>query len=140
MFYSKKGFPVVWFGFVAYFLLSAATSGATSVMSYLIPVGMGVFGLILFRAYVWDMVDEVYDAGDRLVFRKSGIEQVVPLEAIVSIDSVSMQSFERVTVQTQIPGPMGMDLIFGVPAPLNPFSKSPVVKDLIARVDRTKRT
>ena len=96
-------------------------------------------GYGLFKKLVWDLADEVFDAGDRLIFRKGGLEQTVRLEEITNIDYAQFHSPERITIHVRSPGLLGKELVFNPPMRSNPFSKCPLVADLIDRVDRTRR-
>ncbi len=101
---------------------------------------MAVFGFALFRKMVWDLADEVYDRGDALIFRKSGKEQQVNLSEIINIDYTHMSSPERVVIHVRTEGPIGKELAFNLPMRFNPFSKDPLVRELIERVDNAKNT
>jgi len=141
-FYFKKLFPSVWFGFLAVFIISAASSGAMneSFMFMVVPTFMAIFGFIFFKKVLWDLADEVYDQGESLLFRKGGKEQKIYLKDIINISHAQMQSPERVVVQFRSEGAIGKELVFNLPMRFNLFSKSPIVSDLIDRVDRAKRT
>jgi hypothetical protein len=139
-FYFKKLFPAIWFGFLAFFLLAAApASGGESILFYIVPVAMAIFGYGFFKRLVWDLADEVYDAGDRLVFRKGGQEQIVRLDEITNIAYSHLHSPERITIHVRSPGLLGKELVFNPPMRSNPFSKCPLVSDLIERVDKARR-
>ena len=139
-FYFKKMFPVVWFGFIAFFLALGVFSGAIeeSVMFLVVPVLLAVFGFIFFRKLFWDLADEVYDEGNSLLFIKGGEEQRVLLEDIVNISYSQMSSPERVVLKVRTGGPIGRELAFLPPFRLIPFSKSPLITELIERVDHAK--
>jgi hypothetical protein len=139
-FYFKKLFPAIWFGFLAFFLLTASrASDGGSILFYIVPLAMAIMGYGLFKKLVWDLADEVFDAGDRLIFRKGGLEQTVRLEEITNIDYAQFHSPERITIHVRSPGLLGKELVFNPPMRSNPFSKCPLVADLIDRVDRTRR-
>jgi len=139
-FYFKKLFPAIWFGFLAFFLVAAVpAAGGEAPFFVIVPVAMAIFGYFLFKKLVWDLADEVYDAGDRLIFRKGGREQVVRLEEITNIDYAQFHSPERITIHVRSPGALGKELVFNPPLRGNPFSKCPLVSDLIERVDKARR-
>jgi hypothetical protein len=141
-FYFKKLFPSVWFGFIAIFLVISLLSGATSesLMFLIVPIIMAVFGFALFKKMIWDLADEVYDEGDSLLFRKSGKEQRVLLKDIINISYAQMNSPERVVLQIRSGGEIGNELAFNPPMRINPFSKNPIITELIERVDRARST
>ncbi|TLU84749.1 MAG: hypothetical protein FDX30_05500 [Chlorobium sp.] len=140
--YFKKVFPFLWFGFLAFFFVTSLESGAgcNSVMFYIIPIFLTVFGYFLFKRLVWDLVDEVYDLGDELLFRKGGTEQHVKLRDIVNIDCAPMNSPERITVNVRHEGPLGKELVFNPPMRMFTFTRNPLIKELIERVDRARNT
>ena len=138
-FYFKKVFPSVWFGFLGFFLLVGASSGHAPPFFFIVPVVMAIFGYTFFKKMLWNLADEVVDAGDHLIFRKGDKEQRVRLEDIINISYMHMSSPEIVTLHVRSPGPLGTELAFNLPARLRLFSKSPMVAKLIERVDRARR-
>ncbi|MEM7430534.1 MAG: hypothetical protein AAF351_01215 [Pseudomonadota bacterium] len=104
-------------------------------------IGMaGIIAALVFKKFVWDLVDEVYDGGDHLVFRDRGIEQKVALRDIQNIGYVGYTSPRRVTVTCRNSGKLGKELVFMPPVrvSLNPFSTPAMVTDLIERVDAAR--
>ncbi|PKN70064.1 MAG: hypothetical protein CVU54_08525 [Deltaproteobacteria bacterium HGW-Deltaproteobacteria-12] len=141
-FYFKKLFPTIWFGFIAFFFVISITTGAAgaSVMFLVVPIIMAGFGYFFFRKFVWDLADEVYDCGDFLEFRRGQKTQRVSLNEIINIDYSHMSSPERVVIHTRQSGAIGKELAFCPPMRFHLFSKSPLVRDLIERVDAARRT
>ena len=140
--YFKKILPFIWFGFLGFFIVTTVESGAAgkSIMFSIMPIFMGVFGFFLFKRLVWDLVDEVYDTGDELLFRKGGTEQRVKLRDIVNIDSSRMNSPERITINVRNEGPLGKELVFNPPMRFFTYTRNPLVTELIERVDRARNT
>ncbi|MES9945194.1 MAG: hypothetical protein ABW080_09590 [Candidatus Thiodiazotropha sp.] len=140
--YFKKIFPIFWFGFIAFFIINSFGSGATdeSPMFLAIPIFMAIFGYFLFKILVWDLVDEVYDLGDELLFRKGSKEQRVNLRDVVNIDYARMSSPEHIVVNVRNEGPLGKELVFNPPMRFFPFSRNPLIQELIERVDRARNT
>ncbi|WP_444907563.1 hypothetical protein ACJJIR_05345 [Microbulbifer sp. SSSA008] len=141
-FYFKKLFPSIWFGFLSFFLVTSLAAGAAqeSIMFLVVPVIMAVFGFFFFKKLLWDLADEVYDEGDSLLFRKGGQEQRVLLKDIINISYAQMSSPERVVLQIRSDGAIGKELAFNPPMRFNPFSRNPVITELIERVDRARNT
>jgi len=141
-FYYKKLFPSAWLGFLAFFFVVSLTSGAAaaSVMFLAVPIIMAVFGYFFFQKMAWDLADEVYDYGDFLEFRRGQKTQRVSLNEIINIDYSHMSSPERVVVHTRQAGPIGKELAFCLPLRFHLFSKSPLVRELIERVDAVRNT
>ena len=103
------------------------------------PIVMMVFGFVIMKRFIWDLADEVLDGGDHLLVRKGGLEQKIYLNDIVNIEHMGMSSPPRVTIMCRTPGPLGTEVAFTAPISFNPFAKPPLVRDLIERVDRTRR-
>ncbi|TCI05285.1 hypothetical protein EZV61_04825 [Corallincola luteus] len=141
-FYFKKLFPSIWFGFLAFFLVTSFTAGAQqeSKIFLIMPIFMAVFGFFLFKKLIWDLADEVFDEGDSLLFRKGKKEQRVQLKDIINISYAQMSSPEKVVLLVRSDGPIGKELAFNPPRKFNPFSKNPLVAKLIERVDRARNT
>ncbi|MGC8774709.1 MAG: hypothetical protein ACP5R6_05565 [Chlorobaculum sp.] len=142
-FYFKKVLPGIWFGFLSFFFVSSLLSGAAekTPMLIVVPTIMAVFGYFLFKMLMWDLVDEVYDLGNKLLFRNNGREQRVNLRDIVNIGYSQMSSSpERIVVTVRNEGPLGKELAFNPPTRLFTFSKNPLVQELIERVDRARTT
>ena len=80
-FINKKLFPSLWFGFLAIFVVITILIGAAKSDPVFIigPAVMAVFGFILMKKLVWDLVDEVYDCGDFLLIKNRGEEERVAL-------------------------------------------------------------
>ncbi len=138
--YYKKIFPIIWFGFLAAFFAIDLVSGyeLKSGTYLLIPAVLAVFSYSLFKKIFWSLVDEVYDDGDSLLFKKGKNEQRVDLKDIVNIVHTRMSSPERVAIKTNNDGPIGKDLTFILPFRFNPFSKNPTVTELIDRIDSAR--
>ena len=137
-FYFKTLFPVVWFGLLTLFLLRAGLTDERSLEFVIGSIVMAIFGFAFFKTTVWDLADEILDAGDHLIFRKGEKKQRVRFEEIINIDYKHMAAPERVTIHFLSPGATGRRLVFNPPLRLNPFSESPIVADLIARVDNAR--
>ena len=145
-FFYKRVFPVLWFGFLAFFVLVSSMAGrrthAAPIPMLIVPVVMAVFGYMLFRRLIFDLVDEVWDDGDELVVKNAGVEERVPLRNIVNIGYSLLTNPERVTLTLREVGPFGKEVTF---VPLRrPFSfrwlsRNPIIDELIERVDQARR-
>ena len=138
-FYFKKAFPTAWFGVLTFMAAALIVLGNASIVFLLALLFMAGFGFAIFKKLVWDLADEVYDHGDFLVFKKNGASQSVRFEEIININHNPMMSPERIILSLRIPGPLGKELAFCPPMKLNPFAKSPIVSDLILRMDNARR-
>jgi hypothetical protein len=139
-FYYKRIFPIFWFGFLAIFVV---TSSATSWRAgqfpafelILVPLIMLGFGFILMRKLVFDLMDEVFDEGDVLLIRNGSQEERVLLSDIINVNYSPLTSPPRVTLSLRTPSVFGTQITFCAPARFIPFAASPVVDELIRRID-----
>lgn len=141
-FFTKRVFPVIWFGFLAFFvaiMLSKAPSGGFPVALFAFPMFMAVFGYFLMKKLVFDLADEVFDAGDALVVRFGSEQERIPLAEIINVSYAYMMNPPRVTLTLRIPGQFGKEVSFSPPTSFVPFAKSPIVADLIERIDAARR-
>jgi hypothetical protein len=138
---------VFWFGvlLVSVFgglLASSIARGGPPKALVLVPVVMGVFGYILFRRLVFDLVDEVWDDRDALIVKNAGVEERVPLRNIINIGYSLLTSPERVTLTLRDAGSLGKEVTF-VPSIRSQwfrwFSRNPIIDELIERVDQARR-
>ena len=107
--FYKRIFPLLWFGFLAFFVITALwacrRTHGVAVPFLAMPVLMAVIGYVLFRRLIFDLVDEVWDDGDALIVRNAGTEERVLLENIINIGFSTMTNPERVTVTLRDPVP-----------------------------------
>jgi hypothetical protein len=142
--FHKKLFPAMWFGFLAFFMVSAWTADAFSRDRWVflfVPLLMGVLGFVFMRRLLWDLADEVHDCGDALLIRKGGEQERIPLSGIMNVSATVLVNPPRITLRLVNPGRFGTEVAF-MPLThfsLNPFKKSPIADDLIVRVDRARR-
>jgi hypothetical protein len=140
--FHKRAFPALWFGFLAFFLAISLLTGAPKQdLSFIvIPVVMAVFGFLIMKKLVWDLVDEVYDCGDALLIKNRGEETLVPLSNIMNVSVSTYVNPPRITLRLIKPVSFGEEIAF---APvtgfrLNPFAKNRVAEDLIVRVHHAR--
>jgi len=142
-FFNKHVFPAIWFGFLAVFIGIALFSGAGRNPASLLPVLIApaiiiVFGYVIMKKLVFDLADEVWDDGDSLVVKNSGQEQRIALSDIKNVSYSPFVNPPRVTLSLRRPTVFGDEITFSAPLRLVPFSKSPVITDLIERVDQAR--
>jgi hypothetical protein len=141
-FVTKRLFPMVWFGFVALFFLSSIAGAASGRQIpfefFIVPVVMAAFGYFLMRNLVFDLADEVWDAGAELVVKNKGREVRVALTDIVNVSYAVATSPQRVTLTLRQPTPFGREIAFAAPVAWIPFAKSPIIEKLIERIDRAR--
>ena len=138
----KRAFPVLWFGFLAFFLITSISSGAVKedLMFLVVPIVMAVFGLFLMKKMVWDLMDEVADYGDYLVVKFRGQEGTIYLSKVMNVSSTTNQNPPRITLRLRSPSKFGEEISFSPLSPfsLNPFRKNEIAEDLIIRIDRAR--
>jgi hypothetical protein len=101
MFFQKRIFPFIWFGFIAVFVAIAGVAGMLQKdpVVLLVPVAMAVFGYLLMRKLVWDLADEVTDHGTYLRVRRGAVEDRVELTNIMNIDNSFLVNPPRATLR-----------------------------------------
>jgi hypothetical protein len=143
-FWYKRMFPIFWFGFLVLFIavpwtVNRGPAQALPTMFFVVPALLGVFGFFLMKKLVFDLVDEVFDDGDALVVRNRDMEDRIALSNIVNVSYSQFVNPPRVTLLLRNPSLFGERVSFCAPTRFNPFSSSPVIDDLIRRID-AKRT
>jgi hypothetical protein len=143
-FFYKRIFPFLWFGIllliIAFGLLSLWRGGqAVNIPFLIVPVLMGVFGYRFMQKMVFCLVDEVLDAGDALVVRNDGQEERIALSDIKNVNYSPYMSPPQVTLSLRRHTVFGDTVVFCGPVSLVPMSSSPVINDLIDRVDSARR-
>jgi hypothetical protein len=142
-FYYKRVFPVVWFGFVLLFLVfayfgRAKSGGAGMLPFFIVPILMLVFGYVLMNKLIFDLVDEVLDAGDALVIKNKGQQERTALANIINVNYSPFMNPPRVTLSLRRPSIFGDQVTFCAPIRIMPFATSPVIDELIRRVDAAR--
>ena len=141
--FHKRVFPVIWFGFLAVFLVVSFRGPLQQGewMFLAAPIFMGVVGFVLMKKLVWDLVDEVHDCGDYLLIRRGDEQERVPLSNIMNVSASTNTNPPRITLRLLKPGKFGAEIAFTpqVRFSLNPFAKNPIVDELIVRVDKARR-
>jgi hypothetical protein len=139
-FVYKRVFPVVWFGFLLVFLAVGLLGHAAPAAPFLlVPVLMIVIGYFVMKKLVFDLVDAVLDAGDALVVRNGGREERIALSDIMNVNYSPFINPPRVTLSLRRSGAFGDTVTFCAPLRFVPFSTSPVVDELIRRIDAARR-
>jgi hypothetical protein len=144
-FFTKRAFPTIWFGFLAIFIfvgfVSKNDKNSPPAFALIMPLIMGAFGYFICKKLLWDLADEVTDAGDSLIFRFGREQEQIPLSNIVNISYSYMINPPRVTLTLRTPSRFGEEVSFTPlqPFSLIPFTRSPIVAELIRRVDAARR-
>lgn len=141
MFLIKRGFTLLWFGGLAFFLMDALNDRIYEKAPLVIVVIclMAVFGFFFFKKQLWNLADEVYDCGDFLLVKNRGKEDKVALSNIMNVN-FTVQSPPKITLSLVKTGKFGTEILFS-PISQIIFSKSAknqVAEDLIVRVNQAK--
>lgn len=140
----KRVIPALWFGSLVALAIKAAffspSEHGISVWYFLSLSSGGVFGFFLMRNTVFDLADEVFDDGDALVVRVGHDKRRIPLAEITNVDYSPMMSPPRVVLTVRGASSLGSEVAFSAPLTVMPFSRSPIVADLVARIDVARRS
>ena len=142
-FFYKRIFPIIWFGllllFIAMPFFVGPWSDGTSLIPFpVIPAVMIVFGYFIMKKVVFDLVDEVFDAGDALLVRNGNQQEHISLSDIMNVNYSPWVSPPRVTLSLRRPSILGNKVTFCAPVRFVPFATSPVIDDLIERIDAAR--
>jgi hypothetical protein len=146
-FSQKRVFPAICFGFIGFAIVAAFVGmlqrGRFEPLPIIIPSALAIIFYIVMKNFVWVLVDEVWDDGDELVVRNGRIEERVALSNITNIGYTTSSRPPRVTLTLRQRGQFGEEINF---CPLDRrffgslgFSKSPIVDELIERVDAARQ-
>lgn len=140
--FQKRIFPVMWFGGLGVITTIAVFAGAAreAVAFFIGPVVMAVLGFVIMKKVVWDLVDEVYDAGEYLLVRNGDVEERIPLAGIMNINATTFVNPPRITLRLVTASKLGDQIAFSPlkEFSLNPFAKCKIAEDLIVRVHRAR--
>ena len=133
-FFYKRVFPCLWFGFLALFVCGAVPAVVAKADAWpmlIVPVFLAVFGYFLFRALLFDLVDEVYLGQDELIVRNRGDEDRFPLSNIINVNASVLVNPERITLTLREPCKFGKEITFSPPMRFAHFTRHPMAAELI---------
>jgi hypothetical protein len=90
------------------------------------------------KKLVFNLIDEVYDEGETLLFREKGKEVRVSLADIKNVSYSWRMSPPRVTLSICYMTELGDELTFSPTASFIPLRKNRDIEELIDRIDRAK--
>ena len=138
-FFYKRVLPFVMLGFLLLFIAPPIASGKFPPFPFILfPLILVAVGYFVFDRLIWDMVDEVADAGDALIVRNKRQEDRIPLAAIINVNYSPFINPPRVTLKLRTPGIFGDTVTFCAPVRFMPFSENPMVDELIRRIDAAR--
>jgi hypothetical protein len=104
------------------------------------PIIMGVVMFVIMKALIWTNVDEVWDAGDALLVRDGGEEELIRLADVRNVGWSQWQNPETVTLMLSVPSRFGDEVSFMLPPRWRVgFGRHPLVAELIDRADEARR-
>jgi hypothetical protein len=105
----------------------------------IVPAVMAIIGYQFMKKLMFNLVDEVLDAGDALIVRSGGREERIALADIKNVNYFPYGSPPQVTLSLRRPSAFGDTIVFCGPARLMPLSSSPIVDSkLLDRIDAAR--
>jgi len=145
-FFYKRILPALIIGFLIIFIfvpipfiVARGTSEYPALLFLAASIVTIVFLSFRMKKLIFDMVDEVVDLGDALLIKNGRREARIALSDIVNINYTPLRSPPRVILSLRKPSIFGTEVMFCAPVHFAPSKKSPVIDQLIARVDAARR-
>ena len=143
-FYYKRVSPVSFFGVVllmfGFGLISVLRDRQVSNVPFLIVLLLlAVFAYRFMKKLVFNLADEVLDAGNALVVRSGGQEERIALSDIKNVNYSPYMSPPQVTLSVRRHTAFGETIAFLAPVSIFPLRSSAVINDLIDRVDAARQ-
>jgi hypothetical protein len=118
-YFYKRVFPIFWFGFLAFFFCMAIGIGISQkklavefVPFIVIPLLLAAFGYSLMKWIVFDLVDEVWDAGSYLIVKNKGNEERIALKDVINVNYSGFMNPPRVTLLLRESSEFGTEISF----------------------------
>lgn len=102
---------------------------------FVVPIRLPVFGSIILKLLVFDLLDEVWGEGETSVLRNEGQEDRTPLMKIINVSYAIFSNPPRIMLSIRHPCRFGKEVTFSPSARLNPFARDPIEAELIERVE-----
>jgi hypothetical protein len=144
-FFNKRVFPVLWFGFLILFIAGPFVSSVVwntappPLPFFIVPMIMIAAGYFVMKRLIFVLVDEVWEDDNSLLIKNRGEEERVAFSDIKNVSYSPFMNPPRVTLSLWRSTVFGDDITFTAPVRFIPLSQSPVIKDLIDRVDHARR-
>lgn len=142
-YFYKRVFPLLWFGILAAVMLPlvlVAHAGHRQLLPFLLPPALiAVFGFVLYRKLVADLVDEVWLVGDDLLVKNRGEQAAISLREVMNVNAMTMMNPRRITLMLRGESRFGRQVVF-MPAVqagslMSGFKPDPIATELIGRVE-----
>jgi len=138
-FFYKRVFPVIWFGFLLLLFAFGLFSTSPDILFLIVLLLMAVFGYWFMKKVMFNLADGVLDAGDALVVRSGGQEERIALSDIKNVNYSPYMYPPQVTLSVRRHTVFDDTIAFCAPVSIMPLWSSPVILDLIDRVDAARR-
>ena len=147
-FFYKRVFPVIWLGVLAAFVIIwgrvALAAHESDMLLVLIMFGTGtLFCFVLFKRLIFDLVDEVWLDGERLMVSHRGEQSAIALTDIINVNTTTTASPPRITLLLRTESArLGKTISFVPTGPRGFFSEfrlNPIAVDLIRRIDALRQ-
>ena len=143
-FFYKRIFPLLFVGFLILFatvpFFAGAGGGRYPPLPFVIvPIVMLVIFYVVMKKLVFDLVDEVVDLSDALLVKNGDREDRIALSDITNLNYSPLVNPPRVTLSLRKASLFGKQVSFCAPIRFMPFATSPIIDDLITRVDAARR-
>ena len=138
-FFYKRVFPVIWFGFLLLLFAFGLFSTSPDILFLIVVLLMAIFGYWFMKKVMFNLADAVLDAGDALVVRSGGQEERIALSDIKNVNYSPYMYPPQVTLSVRRHTVFGDTIAFCAPVSIMPLWSSPVILDLIDRVDAARR-
>jgi len=140
--WTKKFTPLFAFIGVPLLLFLPKDEDFSGVKGYLSIAALFVVAVACWLWFVIDLADEVVDQGDSLLVRRGDVEEKVPLTNIMEVKDSGRGDSPRIVLRLIVPGKFGRRIAFmpkqDVGWSFNPFAKTEVGENLIARVEQAR--
>lgn len=149
--FYKRVFPVLWIGFLGIFFGFSlwarwhpqAMKGPPMDVTFLwMPLLMAGIGVVFYRRFISDLMDEVWLDGDGLVIKNRAEKRRIALADVVNVNATISTNPRRITLMLRTETRFGSEVSF-VPATtlgfLRLFKLDPIALDLIKRVDAARQ-
>ena len=111
-YHFKRTLPILMFGTFSAALVAALLQRPIPVETVGLLVVVIVVGVIVTYRFMRDVLDEVYDDGDRLLVRNGGVEDTVLLRDVIGVDAKRLRTLVRLTLTLAVPGKFGDKVVF----------------------------
>ena len=135
----ERTFERVWFGFLFAVLTFLLLVGSGSALAYTSIVVFGAIGAFIFYRTRWSVVDEAFDDGDALVFRKGSATYNVPFSEIQEVGHPFANFKNLITVKLRSAIGSRTGFTFRAGAESSTFRAPPIFDELDRRIARAKQ-